>query len=59
MQAHLRLPDPELVEDGQFLAMKVDFSDLRDVQGQPAFPTFFDGDDDDDDDDDRDEEDDD
>ena len=28
VQAHVRLPDPELVEDGQFLAMTIDFDDL-------------------------------
>jgi hypothetical protein len=41
-QAHLRLADPELVEDGQVLSMTIDFSKLRDGD-TPVFDDLIDG----------------
>ena len=43
VQAHVRLADPELVEDGQFLSMTVGFRDLRDAAGKKVFPTASQG----------------
>lgn len=39
VQAHVAVPDPELVEDGQFLSMTIGFRDLRDLNGKKVFPS--------------------